>query len=168
KIKGCRVVGIAGSPAKCTYLTGIGCDAAIDYHVPNLSAAIRAACPYGVDQYFDNVGGLIKDAVFESLNPFARVSSCGAISSYNLAHLTPCRNWEWMIITKQIRIEGFISSRWIDSWPVAFADMAQWIRAGKLTFEETFEHGFGSIINAFNKMMQGENTGKMVVVIKPN
>jgi len=165
KIKGCRVIGIAGSDAKCDYLKSIGCDAALNYKSPNLAEQIRNAAPKGVDQYFDNVGGEVKDAVFENLNRSARVSQCGSISQYNSADVPVGRNWDWLIITREIRIEGFIVTRWSKQWPEAFAEMGKWIASGQLKFEETLEHGLDNVITAFNRMMAGENTGKMVVVV---
>ena len=167
KIAGCRVVGVAGSAAKCAYLAGLGCDAAVDYHDADWAEQLRRAAPRGVDQYFDNVGGAIKDAVFALLNPRARVACCGAISSYQMAQQAPASacNWEAAIIAKQLRIEGFVSSRWIAEWPEAFERIAQWIREGKIKYEETLEYGMDHIVTAFNKLMRGANTGKMVVVI---
>ena len=165
KIRGCRVIGIAGSDEKCAFLKSIGADVALNYKHPNLEAAIREAAPKGVDQYFDNTGGDIKDAVYANLNSGARVSACGAISGYNLAEAPIGRTWEWTIVTKQIRIEGFLCFRWITQWPKAFSELAQWIREGKIKYEETIEHGFENIIPAFNKMMQGDNTGKMVIYV---
>lgn len=169
KAKGCRVIGIAGSDDKCQWLkTDAGCDEAINYKTcSDMTAAIRAAAPKGVDQYFDNVGGTIKDAVFANLNSMARVSCCGAISSYNVDPKTVPTgpSWEWAIITKQLRIEGFLVFRWIPRWRGAFEEMAGMIRDGKIKVEELIVPGLENTITAFKKMMTGENTGKVVVEV---
>jgi len=166
KAKGCFVIGIAGTADKCEWLrTHANCDVAINYKTQNVEEAIREAAPKGVDQYFDNVGGAIKDAVYANMNQFARVSVCGAISGYNEAEAPTGKTWEWPIITKQWRIEGFICTRWLAQWPEAFAAMAPLIREGKLKVEETTVKGLENTITAFNQMMTGENTGKMVVEV---
>jgi len=166
KSKGCFVIGIAGTADKCEWLKShAGCDVAINYKTENVAEAIAAAAPKGVDQYFDNVGGAIKDAVYENLNSFARVSVCGAISCYNEAVPPLGKTWDFAIITKQWRIEGFISTRWLTRWPEAFTEMAAMIRDGKLKTEETIVKGLENTITAFNQMMIGGNTGKMIIEV---
>jgi len=166
KIKGCKVIGIAGSQAKLDWLKALGADAGINYKTTDdMSQAIREAAPDGVDVYFDNVGGAIKDAVFDNLNPRARVSCCGAISSYNLKNPPLVKNQEWIIITKQIMVEGFLCNRWFAQWPKAFEEMAGWIKEGKLTFKETKKESIENVVPAFNAMMKGENFGKMLVTL---
>jgi len=166
KIKGCRVVAIAGSEEKLKYLTELGCDAVINYKTAkDMKAAVKEAAPNGVDQYFDNVGGPIKDAVFANLNDNSRVSSCGAISSYNLADPQNGPNWEWAIIIKQITISGFLCTRWLAQWPEGFKEMAQWCNEGKLKHDSFVIEGFENTVTAFNRMMSGDNIGKVVVKV---
>ena len=167
KIKGCHVIGIAGSQEKCEYLKSIGCDVALNYKEPNLSDAIKKAAPKGVDQYFDNVSGEVKDAVYPHLNKFARVSVCGAISEYNLSSPSLSPNWDWVVITREVRIEGFLVFRWIKKWGEAFAQMDQWLKEGKVKVDEMVEKGLENVVHAFNGMMTGANTGKVVIEIEP-
>eukprot|EP01126_Amoeba_proteus_P024074 TRINITY_DN241_c0_g2_i10.p1 TRINITY_DN241_c0_g2~~TRINITY_DN241_c0_g2_i10.p1 ORF type:complete len:206 (-),score=52.31 TRINITY_DN241_c0_g2_i10:171-788(-) len=164
KIQGCRVIGIAGSDAKVEYLRSIGVDVALNYKTTtDMAAAIKEAAPKGVDQYFDNVGGEIKDAVYINLNPFARVSACGAISQYNLEQFKPGNTWEWLIISRQLTITGFIVSRWRDQWPNAFVEIGKWLKEGKVKYEEMVTTGIENVIPTFNSMMSGDNIGKAVI-----
>jgi len=167
KIRGCRVIGIAGSKDKCEYLRSIGCDVALNYKEPNLSEQIKKAAPQGVDQYFDNVSGEVKDAVYPHLNKFARVSVCGAISEYNLSSPPLSPNWDWVIITREVRIEGFLVFRWISRWGEAFAHIDQWMKEGKVKVDEMSVKGLENVVEAFNSMMTGSNTGKMVIEVDP-
>jgi NADPH-dependent curcumin reductase CurA len=105
--------------------------------------------------------------VFPHLNKFARVSVCGAISEYNLSSPPLSHNWDWIIITREVRIEGFIVSRWIPKWGDAFMNIDQWMKEGKIKVDELVETGLGNIVHAFNGMMTGANTGKVVIEIEP-
>lgn len=164
KIKGCRVIGIAGSDDKLDYLKKIGCDAVINYKTTtDMVAAVKEAAPNGVDQYFDNVGGYIRDAVFANLNVLGRVAACGAISQYNLEKPELVPSQDFNIIAKQLTISGFIVSRWQSQWVDAFKVMGEWIKEGKLQFSEMTVEGIDNLIPAFNSMMSGENIGKVVV-----
>ena len=117
----------------------------------------RHACPKGIDCYFDNVGGDISDAVFTLMNPFGRVSVCGQISQYNLQKLLG------QILVKQLKVEGFIVTRFQDRWPQGIAQMARWIQEGKIRYREDIVEGFENTPRAFIDMLQGKNTGKMLV-----
>jgi NADPH:quinone reductase len=167
KIKGCRVVALAGSAEKLAWLKELGADEVINYReADNIKAAIAAAAPDGVDLYFDNVGGEIKDACFELSNQLARIACCGAIGSYNLEDAPPAKNHEWIIITRQLTISGFIVSRWASRFQEAYAEITDYMQQGKVTTKETVRTGgVEALLPAFNDMMTGGtlSIGKMVV-----
>lgn len=168
KIKGCRVVGIAGADDKVDLLVNeLGFDAAFNYKTTeNYAAKIRELCPRGVDCYFDNVGGAITDAAFMNLNDFARVSICGQISQYNLEQpeMGP-RLLLTMLLIRQARAEGFIVSRFADRWGEGMRQMAAWLKEGKLKYEETVAEGLENAPQAFFDMLRGKNRGKQLVKI---
>jgi hypothetical protein len=164
KIKGATVIGSAGGPQKVAYLKEIGVDAAIDYQAePDLTAALAAAAPKGIDVYFDNVGGSHLEAALNAARPFARFAICGMISLYNAAEPVPGPSNLPLIIGKRLRIEGFIVSDHGDLGPQAARDMAEWIAAGKLQARETIDEGIEAAPGAFLKLFNGENFGKMLV-----
>lgn len=165
KIKGCRVVGFAGSDAKVEHLKSkLGFDAAYNYKtISSLSETLKEACPNGIDTFFDNVGGDFFDAVLPLMNEFGRVSICGAISQYNLQAPEKGIRVSSLILWKQLRVEGFIVSRWLPEWPVAFKEMAQWIKEGKLKYDEHVTEGFDNMFEAFAGLFTGANLGKAVV-----
>lgn len=167
KIRGCRVVGIAGTDRKVDYLLSeLGFDAAFNYKtVSNYGERLGELCPNGIDAYFDNVGGTITDAVFPLLNQFARVAICGQISQYNLDQPEMGPRLLPYLIWKQIRVEGFLSHRWADRFPEGFDQMAAWVREGKLRYREQFVEGLEHAPRAFIAMLQGENTGKQLVKV---
>ncbi|XP_003391770.2 PREDICTED: prostaglandin reductase 1-like, partial [Amphimedon queenslandica] len=166
KIKGMRVVGFAGSDEKVAYLKSLGFDAAYNYKtIPSLEAAIKESCPNGVDVFFDNVGGDFFDTVLRQMNTFGRVSVCGAISQYNALEPRKGIDVSPIILMKQLKVEGFIVVRWLDQWPAAFKEMAQWIQEGKLKYRETVFEGFDSMYDAFVSLFKGDNIGKVVVKI---
>ena len=107
----------------------------------------------------------MKDAVFPHLNKFARVSVCGAISAYNVASPPLAPNWDWIVITREVTIQGFLVFRWIQRWGEAFGHLDQWIREGRVKADETVVKGLENVVEAFNAMMTGANTGKMVIEI---
>ncbi len=166
KIQGCRAIGIAGTDDKIDYLVSeLGFDAAFNYKTTeNYGAKLRELCPNGIDGYFDNVGGAISDAVFFNLNPFARVSICGQISQYNLEkpEMGP-RLILPTLLVRQARAEGFIVSRFAARFEEGMKQMAEWLKDGKLKYEETIEQGFENMPRAFLSMLQGKNTGKQLV-----
>jgi NADPH-dependent curcumin reductase CurA len=167
KIMGCRVVGITGHGNKATLLkTKFGFDDAINYRdSPDITAAVAATCPKGVDIYFDNVGGAISDAVVPNLNKFARIPVCGSISLYNLTGDHQCLSMQSVITGKSITMQGFLVSDFAPRFPEASKQLAAWIKAGKLTYSETIYEGFRNIPQALIDLFNGTNEGKMIVKI---
>jgi hypothetical protein len=166
KIKGCRVVGIAGGPEKCGWLTGeLGFDAAIDYKSEDVAAALRRQCPEGIDVYFDNVGGEILDAALARLARGARVPLCGAISQYNnLDSVTGPSNYMSLLVNRA-RMEGFVVIDYMSRYPEATREMAGWIAEGKLIAREDVVEGLESFPDALKKLFAGENVGKLVLQV---
>lgn len=162
--QGCRVVGMAGTPEKCRWITeDLGFDAAINYKTcGDYGDAIRAACPDGVDVYFDNVGGEIFDAALMCLNKYARVAVCGWISTYNVADAPGPRNL-WQLVAQSITIQGFTVIDYMDRFPEGVAQLAEWVMAGKLQFREEVVDGLDTILPTFLKLFDGSNNGKLVV-----
>src|ERR1700733_11962224 len=165
KIHGCRTIGIAGDDGKIRYIVEeLGFDAAFNYKTAtDYVAQLKELCPKGIDCYFDNVGGAISDAVFTLLNPFARVSVCGQISQYNLPKPEAGPRLLGQILVRQLKVEGFIVTRFQERWPQGMAQMARWIQEDKLRYREDIVPGFENTPRAFIDMLQGKNTGKMLV-----
>ncbi len=166
KIKGCRVVGIAGGPEKCAWIVDeLGFDAAIDYKNEDVGEALRKHCPEGIDVYFDNVGGEILDAALARLARGARVVICGAISQYN--NMTSMRgpsNYMSLLVNRA-RMEGFVVIDYMGRAPEAVGEMAGWIAEGKLVAREDVVEGFESFPEALQKLFRGENVGKLVLKV---
>lgn len=167
KIKGCRVVGIAGSDDKVKYLVDeLGFDGAFNYKTTdNYVAKLKELCPNGIDVYFDNVGGPITDAVFPLLNVKARVPVCGQISQYNNQKQELGPRFMWTLIAKQAKVEGFLVFQFFDKFGPAAAEMAGWIKEGKLKYREDIVEGFENMPQAFIGMLEGDNTGKRLVKV---
>ena len=167
KIKGCRAIGIAGADSKIGWLRNeLGFDGAFNYKTTtDYSAKLKELCPKGIDCYFDNVGGAITDAVFPLMNVFGRMSICGQISQYNLEKPEPGPRILSQVLVKQLKVEGFIVVRFQNKWAEGIAQMAQWLREGKLKHREEIVDGFENTVKAFIGMLQGENTGKMLVKV---
>jgi hypothetical protein len=167
KIKGCRVVGIAGGPDKCAWITDeLGFDAAIDYKGEDVGAALRKHCPEGVDVYFDNVGGDILDAALARLARGARVVICGAISQYNkMTSMDGPSNYMSLLVNRA-RMEGFVVIDYMGRAPEAVGEMAGWIAEGKLVAREDVVEGFESFPHALQKLFRGENVGKLVLKVQ--
>ncbi len=164
KILGLRVVGSAGTDEKCERLRALGFDEAINYKTGKPYAeALKRTCPQGIDCYFDNVGGEFTDEVLLQMNNLGRVSICGQISQYNDRAGDVAPRPYWLTIVKQLRIEGFLVFRWMDRWPEGRAKMGQWLREGKLKYDETVYEGLESAPRAFIGLFQGDNTGKALV-----
>lgn len=169
KLKGCRVVGIAGGPQKCqAAVDELGFDACVDHHSPDLPALLLAACPKGIDVYFENVGGKVFDAVLPLLNSAARVPVCGLISNYNATRLPdgPDRNPLLMrtVLTKRIRMQGFIIfDDYGQRYPEFAKDMGQWLAQGKIKFREDIVDGLENAPQAFIGLLDGKNFGKLIV-----
>ncbi|KAF0303741.1 Prostaglandin reductase 1 [Amphibalanus amphitrite] len=167
KIKGCHVVGFAGSDAKCEWLLSLGYDRAINYKTAKTSKALREAAPNGVDCYFDNVGGWLSDAVMCQMNLFGRVSLCGCIAGYNdpRGRRTLVPMLQMPMLMQQLRMEGFIVSRWSDRWQEGVTQMRDWLENDKIKAEETITEGFENLPEAFMGMLAGKNFGKAVVKV---
>ncbi|RFS19086.1 NADP-dependent oxidoreductase [Chitinophaga silvatica] len=167
KIKGCRVVGIAGGSEKIKMLTDtFNFDAAIDYKDnPDLSLAISTACPDGIDIYFDNVGGEISDAVFPHLNFFARVALCGQIALYNTTEIPVGPRVQPLMVTRSILMQGFIYSNYAAEFKEAMKQLTAWVRDGQIKYAETIEEGFDHLPQAFLGLFSGRNSGKMIVKV---
>lgn len=168
KLLGCRVVGIAGSDEKTALLESkFGFDATINYKTsPDLTNDVAAACPQGVDIYFDNVGGAVSDAVLANLNEFARIPLCGAISGYNSQHQELAPRLQPLLLVKRALIKGFIVNDFSDKFPEASQQLTQWYKAGKLNHSETIVKGFDQIPKAFMDLFEGKNKGKMIVAVE--
>jgi NADPH-dependent curcumin reductase len=166
KIKGCRVVGIAGGAAKCQYLVkDLGFDAAIDYKSEDLPKALRERCPRGIDVYFDNVGGDTLDAALAQINLGARVAICGAISQYN--NTTPIKgpsNYLSLLVNRAT-MRGFIVFDYASRYAEAGRELAGWLAAGKLKTREDIVEGLQSFPEALLKLFKGENNGKLMIKV---
>ncbi|MCB9081655.1 MAG: NADP-dependent oxidoreductase [Lewinellaceae bacterium] len=168
KLKGCRVVGIAGSDEKCQWLTEtLGFDAAVNYKTENVRSALKAACPKGIDVIFENVGGAILDAELSLINQNARIALCGLISQYNAKELVPGPYMFGNILVKRARVEGFIVSDFIPRAMEAIPELAQWFLAGKLHYKVDIVEGLDQAPVAINKLFDGSNEGKLIVRISP-
>jgi NADPH:quinone reductase len=167
KIQGCRAVGIAGTDDKIAWLTkDLGFDAAFNYKtVSDYPAKLKELCPKGVDCYFDNVGGAVTDAVLGQMTVFGRVSICGQISQYNLEKPEPGPRILGYVLVKQLKVEGFIVSRFVSRWMEGITQMAKWLGEGKIQYREEVVEGFDNTVRAFIGMLKGDNTGKMLVKV---
>ena len=169
KIRGCRVVGSAGSDAKVAYVADeLGFDAAFNYTTAeSYLAALQERCPGGLDVYFDNVGGAMLDAALEVANPFARFVECGMISQYNLVERDGVQNLVYLT-RKRIRMQGFIVSDHSDLLPEFMAEMAGWLKSGEVKYRVDVADGLENAPATFIAMLKGENFGKQVVRIGPD
>jgi NADPH-dependent curcumin reductase CurA len=166
KMRGCRVVGIAGGPAKCQYATTeLGFDACIDYKqhtdAVSLSRALKVACPDGVDGYFENVGGMALDAVMLCMNDFGRIALCGMIAGYDGKPLP--MNYPALILRSRLRIQGFIVTEHLDVWPKALQELGELVAKGKLRPRESVAQGLAAAPEAFLGLLKGKNVGKQIV-----
>jgi len=165
KIKGCRAVGIAGGPAKCEWVVKeLGFDACIDYKAGPVKDALKEHCPKGVDVYFDNVGGEILDAALAKLARKARVVICGAISQYNnLGTVQGPKNYMSLLVNRA-RMEGMVVFDYVDRFPVAIAEMAGYLKDGRMkSKEDVARGGVAAFPETLNKLFSGENFGKLVL-----
>ena len=164
KLQGCRVVGIAGSEDKCRWLTDdLGFDVAINYRTENVGKALHAACPKGIDVFFDNVGGDILEAAIGNLALHGRVVMCGAISQYNDAAPPPGPRNLSALISKRGRMEGFIILDYLPRAGEAIAQLATWVMGGEMTFKVDVMEGLQNAPEALSRLFSGANTGKMLV-----
>ncbi len=163
KIKGCRVVGMAGGPAKCDYVVReLGFDACIDYKAGGLLEALRAACPAGVDVYFENVGGEMLDTVLRVMNLFSRIVVCGLIAEYNATEPYRYRNLRAVLVNR-IRMQGMIVFDWKDRYGEAIKELAGYLAEGKLKYRESVIHGIDNAPKGLIALLKGENFGKQLV-----
>ena len=166
KAKGCRAVGIAGGTDKCAYVRDeLGFDACIDYKkldgVPAISAALKEACPKGIDGHFENVGGAILDAVMQNANAFSRIAMCGMISGYNGEPIPMAA--PQLILTNRMKVQGFIVSEHMPLWPQALSELGERVASGTLKFRESLAQGLESAPEAFIGLLKGRNFGKQLV-----
>ena len=166
KLKGCRVVGIAGGKEKCALLTQeLGFDGAIDYKNEDVIAGLKRECPNGVDVFFDNVGGDILDAVLSRLNFKARVIICGAISQYNNKEAVKGPSNYLSLLVNRARMEGFVVMDYSDRYTAAGQEMAGWLAKGQLKSKEHIVEGLESFPQSLMKLFSGDNYGKLVLKI---
>jgi NADPH-dependent curcumin reductase CurA len=163
KIKGCRAVGVAGSKGKCEYVVGeLGFDACVSYRTQDLVAALKEACPAGIDVYFDNVGGPVLAAVLRLLNRNARIPLCGMISQYNATELPPGPNLIPLLVNRAL-IQGFIVSDHGHRLGDFLADGTRWVKEGRVKYREDIVDGLESAPHALIGLLEGRNFGKLLV-----
>jgi NADPH-dependent curcumin reductase CurA len=168
RLGGARAVGLAGGADKCAYVTDtLGFDACIDRTAPDMAAQLAAACPKGIDVYFELTGGAIFDAVLPLLNPFARVPVCGTIATYNATSLpdgpdcTPALLRS--ILTRSLTFRGFIVSEFWGDAPEFYAQMATWLKDGEIRYREDVTKGLDQMVATFIGMLDGRNFGKTLI-----
>lgn len=167
KLKGCRVVGIAGSDEKINYLKEeLGFDEVINYKTTtNIREDLKAACPKGIDVYFDNVGGEISDAVLSLLNFHARVALCGQIAHYNDTKIEKGPRILPYLLTRSVLLKGFIVSDYADRADEGIQQLGEWLKEGKIKYKETIYEGLENAPDAFLGLFRGDNLGKMLVKV---
>ncbi len=166
KARGCHTVGIAGGPDKCKYAVDeLGFDACIDYKLHetagSLSKALKDACPKGIDGYFENVGGMVLNAVLPQMNAFGRIAVCGMIAGYDGAPLPLAH--PALILTQRLKVEGFIVSEHMEVWPEALKELGTLVATGKLKARESIAQGLEAAPEAFLGLLKGRNFGKQLV-----
>ncbi|HLI11128.1 MAG TPA: NADP-dependent oxidoreductase [Alphaproteobacteria bacterium] len=167
KLKGCRTVAIAGSDAKLAYCRDeLGYDVGVNYRsARDIPAALKAACPDGIDVYFDNVGGPVTDAVFPLINLRARIVICGQISQYNLEKPEMGPRFLWHLIRTRARIEGFLVFDYADRYKEGLSQLAAWLKEGKLKYREDITAGLENAPRKLIGLLRGENFGKALIKI---
>ena len=162
RLRGCRVLGIAGGPEKCAYVVDeLGFDACVDYKAGNLAADLAAAAPDGIDAIFENVGGIVFDTALAQTNPFARVALCGLIAGYS-GDDTPLKNLRF-VLTNRLSVRGFIVTEHMDLWPQGLSELGQLVAGAKLKFRESVAQGLAQAPDAFIGLLNGKNFGKQLV-----
>ena len=166
KARDCRVVGIAGGPEKCEYaVKELGFDACIDYKLhadaASLSRALKEACPQGIDGYFENVGGMVLDAVLLRMNAFGRIALCGMIAGYDGQPMPMA--YPALLLTNRLKIQGFIVSEHMEVWPAALQELGTLVGTGKLRPRESIAEGLEAAPEAFIGLLKGKNFGKQLV-----
>lgn len=166
KARGCRAVGIAGGPDKCRFVVEeLGFDACVDYKAysdpRSLFAALKEAAPAGIDGYFENVGGVVLDAVMLNMNDFGRIAMCGMISGYEGSPIP--MTYPALILRSRLKVQGFIVSEHMDVWPQALGELATMVATGKLKYRESIAQGIEATPEAFLGLLKGRNFGKQLV-----
>ena len=167
-IAGCRVVGSAGSVEKLAWLRELGFDGVFNYREQSAREALAELAPEGIDIYFDNVGGDHLEAAIGALRTHGRVVACGSISRYNDAEPSPGPRNMFLVVTKRLRIEGFIIRDHYDRFGEFAAEASEWVRDGRLRYRETVVDGIENAPKAFLGLLRGENIGKMLVKVGPD
>ena len=167
KIAGCRVIGSAGSPEKIAWIRELGFDGAFDYREQRPRDGAPELAPDGIDVYFDNVGGDHLEAAIGALRNHGRIVACGSISRYNDVEPTPGPRNMFMVVTKRLRMQGYIISDHYEHFPEFIAKATEWVREGRLRYRETVVEGIENAPNAFLGLLRGENLGKMLVQVGP-
>jgi NADPH-dependent curcumin reductase len=170
RIKGARAIGIAGGAEKCALVRdAFGFDMALDHRSPTFADDLRAACPDGIDVYFENVGGRVWDAVFPLLNTFARIPVCGLVAQYNSTgpFEGPDRLPILMrdVLTKSLTVRGFIQREFSDHRPAFYKEMTQWLSDGRVKYKEDIVQGLESAPEAFIGLLEGRNFGKLIIEV---
>jgi NADPH-dependent curcumin reductase CurA len=166
KIKGCRVVGIAGTDEKVAWMVNdLGFDAGINYKTENVRAQLKTHCPDGIDIYFENVGGKILDDVLSQINNFARIPLCGLISMYNATEPVPGPYYFANILTKRVKVQGFIVTDFYKRYMEGVAQLGQWLMEGKLQYRVDIVDGLENAPTALNKLFDGTNKGKLIIKV---
>jgi prostaglandin reductase 1 len=167
KIKGCRVIGCAGSEDKCKWLTSeLGFDYVFNYKTKDINDALKEAAPKGIDCYFDNVGGEMSINVIEKfMNRYGRICCCGAISGYNDADVPLGRQLFFSFVSKELKMQGFLCHSYIDEWQSALTELHTWLQQGKLKYREDIVDGFENTRSAFYGLLGGKYTGKVIVKV---
>lgn len=164
KLKGCRVIGIAGGPEKCRWLTeDLGFDGAIDYRNDDVAAALDRLCPDGVDIQFENVGGEIMDAIYNRLNLNGRMSLCGMISRYNDEGVMPGPRDFSRVLMKRLLVKGFIVSDYRQQFPEALAELTEWVAQGQIQWKDHIVEGLENALEGLSLLFTGGNDGKLMV-----
>jgi NADPH-dependent curcumin reductase len=164
KIKGCRVIGLTGSEAKCRMLTqSLGFDAAVNYTLGGLAAALARACPQGIDVYFDNVGGDILDACLQHMNLNGRIPTCGLISQYNATAEVPGPKHYPLILMKRLTVQGFIILDYAARFAEAIGPLAGWLQQGKLKFRLDLREGLENAPATLRLLFNGQHDGKLML-----
>lgn len=167
KIKGCRVIGIAGGPQKCAWLRELGFDGAIDYKNEDVAAALERLCPNGVDVSFENVGGSIMDAVYNHLNDFGRIALCGMISTYNNEGPAAGPKDFSRILMRKLTIQGFIVMDFLHRAPEAFAALGGWVSEGRIRWKTHIVDGIENAPEALSRLFSGDHDGKLLIRLSP-
>ncbi|HXF96985.1 MAG TPA: NADP-dependent oxidoreductase [Gaiellaceae bacterium] len=167
KIASCRVIGSAGSEEKRAWLRELGFDVVFDYAARPVHESLRELAPDGVDLYFDNVGGEHLEAAIGALRPFGRVVACGSISRYDAPEPPPGPRNMFLVVTKRLRIQGFLIGDHWDRFEEFYAQALRWLREGRLRYRETVVEGIENAPRAFLGLFRGDNIGKMLVKVGP-